>query len=691
MTEPAPTVESETDFGSGDAASARRWISEIELAERHETKWRKAGELVIRRYKDERPNEKQALNPARKFSILWSNVQTLGPAVYARTPKCVVSRRFKDEDPVARQASEVLERAVNYSLEEYDFDELMCSARLDYLLPGRGTVWVRYQPELAPGQDPESADPEVTDASEDPPSQEVTYERVLCDHVSWNDFLTNPAREWAEVRWVARRVFMTREELVERFGDKGKRCPLDWEAKANTPEQDEQFRKAIVYEIWDKPSGQAIWINKAFSTDVLDTRPDPLNLTGFFPCPRPLLATLGPDSLIPVPDYVLYQDQAQELDELTGRIGTLTDALRLVGFYAAKDGQKLQNVFGRDKNNTLIPVESWAEFSAGGGVKGMLEWVPIDMAVQCLEGCFNARAKIVEDIYQITGISDIMRGDTDPLETAAAQKLKGQWGSLRVRDRQKELARFARDICRIKGEIISEFFSPETLKKMTNLQMFDSPEQKQQVQAQLQQQAQMAQQQAAMAQQQGGQPPPQPQPPSVQVQKMLADPTWAEVMQLLRDNAMRSFRIDIETDSTIDPNDEAEKQAATEFVTAIGTLIGQAKQAPPPLYPLLGETIKFLARRYRAGRELEEVIDQTVEALQQMPPPSDQQPQGDPTALPVAQTEQQTESIKQQGESQRMQMQAQMQRESMPLEMLKEQNKVVALQRDPQPQVVSQQ
>ena len=93
----------------------------------------------------------------------------------------------------------------------------------------------------------------------------------------------------------------------------------------------------------------------------------------------------------------------------------------------------------------MVPVQSMASWSERGGFKGLVEWMPIDMVATTLKECIDTRKQILEDIYQITGMSDIIRGMSDPRETATAQQMKGNWGSLRVRDKQKELARFARE------------------------------------------------------------------------------------------------------------------------------------------------------------------------------------------------------------------------------------------------------
>ena len=218
----------------------------------------------------------------------------------------------------------------------------------------------------------------------------------------------------------------------------------------------------------------------------------------------------------------------------------------------------------------------------------------------------------------MTGIANIMRGDTDPEETAAAQRIKANWGSSRVRDRQKELARFARDVLRIMGQVIAAKFSPETLAGMSNIQLAPSPEAKAGLAAQLQAQAQQSQLLAARAQAMGQPPPPPFQLPGAAL-ALLDQPSWAEVMGLLRDNTLRAFRIDIETDSTIEPDDQDEKRRRIEFIQAVGEYVSRsmpALQLAPAMTPVIAEGLKFLVRGFRVGREMEETIDKALGQLQ---------------------------------------------------------------------------
>ena len=277
------------------------------------------------------------------------------------------------------------------------------------------------------------------------------------------------------------------------------------------------------------------------------------------------------------------------------------------GFYAGTENGKLTDLLAAE-TNTLVPIDSWAALADKGGMAGVVQWFPVDMVAGVLKSCIETRQQMLEDVFQITGIADIMRGDTDPDETASAQQIKATWGSSRVRDKQRELSRFARDLLRIMGEVVAQKFSTDTLTRMTGVQLLPSPAVKQALISQ-------AQMQAAAARVPGA-PPFQLDP---ELARMLNQPTWAEIEVVLRDNAARTFRIEIETDSTIEPNDQDEKQRRVEFVQAVGLYLEKTLsvvQLAPEMLPVVVEGLKFLVRGFRVGREMEDVVDQALDQLQ---------------------------------------------------------------------------
>lgn len=620
------------------------WQQELERAQRYFKSWHDRCAKIEKIYLDQSDQMSAA---KRRFPMLWANTAVLQPAVYARVPQPVVERRFKDADPVARIASEIVERNLAYTGEEADLDSIMRAVRDDFLLCARGTVWLRYEADfepldmgVAPSNLPVGGLPGEMGAA----LETIADERVCIDYVHWSDFLHSPARRWKDVTWVARRVPMSGEEMEKRFG---REAMVSGAAEAagsckgeSQAERAENEGKTHVWEIWCKSENYTVWIADG-SPVALEVSEPPLELTHFWPCPRPAYGTRSTSSLIPVPDYVYYQQQCDEIDLLTRRINKLTDQLRLKVFYPSGDGAvspAIEKAMRPENDMVMVPIPEWAAFTDKGGSKAVVT-LPIDEVQKVIVACMAARKQLIEDVYQITGISDIVRGDTQASETATAQRIKSQWGSIRIRDRQAELARFARDIVRLAGEIICDQFQPETLMLVSGIKL-PSMAEKQQVQMQMQQ-IEMAAGQAAIRAQQMGQPAqslPEMAAPEVppQLQQMMAQPSIDEVVLLLRNDSIRGFQIDIETDSTIEPDEDAEKQRRMEFVQMVGGFMQQAgamAQQNPMLVPVMVETLLFAARGFRAGRQLESMLEQVGAQLSEAASAPKPEPQPSPAEM----------------------------------------------------------
>lgn len=101
------------------------------------------------------------------------------------------------------------------------------------------------------------------------------------------------------------------------------------------------------------------------------------------------------------------------------------------------------------------------------------------------------------------------------------------------------------------------------------------------------------------------------------------------VMRLLRNNALRRFRIDIEADSTVAGDESQEKQdraALIESLTKLMETWGPIVTAQPIMAPLAAELMMFGVRAFRVGRSLETIIEETADkfmaaAGQPKPPP----------------------------------------------------------------------
>jgi hypothetical protein len=469
------TIEERKDLGTEPNAIWRFWNSQLKLAERTDEDWIKRGRQAVDRYRDERDQNEAR---ASKYNVLWSNVETLKPVLYGRTPEPDVARRHKDQhDAVASLGAQILETALDYENDIEEFDAVMQQVVEDRLLPGRGVARVFYEPEF--GEEEEDQDAEPDEEGNQPTFQSVTNERAPVRYVFWEDYRETPARTEGEIWWKAYRVFMTRDELVERFGSEiGKKVTLDYTpsgvhavaSEAQWGPLADMFKKATVWEIWDRKRKEAVWIAKAWSDAPLDSQDDPLELPDFFPSPPALRATTTNEQRVSVNDYVEYQDQAMELDTLTARIDRLTRALKVSGVYAGSEKMTLQQLVDDSSENKLIPVEDWTGFAGDkGGLNGLIQWLPVEQIARVLIQLYDARERTLRIIYQTTGIADILRGETNPIETLGAQQLKTQFATRRITRAQKDVARFARDLLRLKGAVMARHFMPETLSRMSGL------------------------------------------------------------------------------------------------------------------------------------------------------------------------------------------------------------------------------
>ena len=622
-----------TKAATGDERTSLQaeWCDEIDRYEQEAEKWTKRAKDTIKRYKDDRDRADTRV----RFNILWSNVQVLKPALYSQDPIPRVERRFRDRNPVARVAADILDRALAYEIECQPYGDTMRECVHDRLLPGRGTAWVRYVPHFrdvaAADKDTAGTGAQVTDDSETDlaeQEQELLYEEAVPDYVHWEDFGHTFARTWEELRAVWRRVYMSRKELIDRFGAKvGKSITLDYSPWADKDDRTSdkktaQMKKAVIFEIWDKEEKKVYWIHKD-AEGVLDERDDPLGLEDFFPCPMPMFANLANDTLIPQPDYMQYQDQALELDELTGRIANISKNIKVAGAYDGRV-EALGRILAEGVENKLIPVTQWSGFAERGGLKGAMDLLPTREMAQTLTELYGAREKTKQDLYEVTGISDIIRGFSSGVsKTATEQQIKSQFANLRLSDSQREVARFARDLLRIMGQVIAFHFSQTTIGMMTGVKLLTQEEkqraeQMQQEQTQQFQQLQQQHQVAAQQAQQAGQPPPpfSAQPPQLppEVMKAMQQPTWDEVMALFRDSANFGFNIEIETDSTISTDEKADKEATTELLASIGQFAqgtAIAVQGGLITMPVAQAILVSSIRKHRFSKEVEEAIEQS--------------------------------------------------------------------------------
>jgi len=595
------TNDASDDHAVAETGDSGPWLKDIEDAEKAFEQYQEKCDNIDKLYAN--LEQLAGVSTDREMQVFWANLEVLKPSIYARAPVPVVVPRYKDQRELPRVASQLLERNLATSFEMEDIDQTMLQLRDDLATNARGAPWLRYETEGGGAN-----------------GEQYYSEKVCYDHVDRCDFLHEPARKWKEVGWVARRSWLTKEQGDRRFpGKKFGESASFVVTENDTDDEYKREKKAPVWEIWSKTRRKVVWVTSGIE-ETLDEQLPYLNLRDFYPCPRPAYGTTQRRSLIPVPDFLQYKDQLEEINELTARISALSEALRMKGFYAGGVddlSDAIESAIRNIENNAiLIPVPNMAAMG-GASLKDSIIWLPVREVAETVQALLALRKEVIADVYEITGLSDIMRGATDPNETLGAQQLKSQYGSVRIRDRQSELVRIARDMARMAGEIMSENFKPETLLMNAQMELPTEADIEQQIQA-----AAADPNNVAMALQ-------NPQAAQQLIQEARETVTIDKIVALFRSERVRPFALDIETDSTIQPDENADKQRRAEFLTALGNTMAQMApmvQAQPQTAGFAGEILKFAIAPFRAGRELEQAVDDFVEQMKQFSQPEQEQP-----------------------------------------------------------------
>ena len=629
------------DASPGDVV--KRWDKELELSAKKDTLWTKDVEESINVYRNQgNQTDTSTENRKRKetFNILWANIETKRATLYNNPPRPDIRRRWRDESPVGKAISELLERCVAFTFDASNFDGAMISGVNDMLVTGRGVTRVRHVPTMSEEID-ELGNP-VLDEDEQP-VEKVDYQEVQFQQVQWDKYRNGPGRSWEEIPWIAFLHEPTKDQAEKKWPEFYE--DLDYSVNDNGYESESGgstsnktdnsemtvFSTTEVWEIWDKDSKQVIWYAPSHKKSVLEVSEDPMELAGFFPIPEPMYAIESSTDYVPVTEYSMYETMAKELETITNRIIVIMKGLKVRGIYDSRISE-LENLFD-ESDNGFIPAGNSMAIIEKGGLQDAIWMLPIETIVNTLIQLYQFRQALLAQIYEVTGISDIMRGNTNPNETLGAQKIKANFGNQRTQTQQTRVQIYARDIIRISVDIISGF-SRETLSIMSGLK-FPTKEEKEQVLFQAQQ----------LQQQQ------QPIPP--QIKEVLEKPSWEEIEEVLQSDIHREFLIDVETNSTIAADEEEDKRSSAELLSAISGYFQQtgplvtAGVLPPEVAKAM---LLHFVRKMRMGREVEDELQKLGEGGQQKGPDPEQQ---------AAQAQAQADQQKNQAEMQMKQMEIQ--------------------------------
>jgi len=625
------------------------WTTELKDSEKMLRHFRKIGDIATKEYVDDRQNVESSWF---KLNLFNANINTLKSMLYGKLPTVDVERKFSDQDDdVARVASQILQRVLEQDIQANgeEYDTVLRGVLEDRLVPGLGCAVVRYDSAIGTKTVIDSkvvVDEETGETSIEEIEVEQEYlewEDAETNYHYWGDICWSWCRNWSEMRWVAFRSYLTKEAAEKRFGkkkaDKLKYKKIDPSASDEDQgdDTDSDFvSKAEIWEIWDKESQQVFWFQQG-QLGVLDKQDDPLDLEGFFPCPPFFVSNTTTSLYVPTSDYWMAKDLYREINRLESRIATITEAVRVTGVYdKQQDGvQRMLKEAGSD--NQLIPVDNWAMFAEKGGMKGVIDWFPVGEVAGVLNQLVAQRDDQIALLYQVTGMSDILRGAASQSGVSATeQELKAKFSSIRVQALQDSFAKFVSDLMQLKAEIICKHYEPETIVAQAN------------------------------------------------VQNMLAEDQQyvPQAIQLLKNPESMYFRVTIKPES-VAMVDFAKKQAErTEYIQALGFFLQSATPViteEPSTAPFMMKLMKWGLAGFKGSEEIEGVIDAAIEQLERQPP----QPKQDPK-MQAEQAKAQAEMAKLQGQMQLEQQKHQADMQKLTMERQHDQEKFMFQMREQQ-------
>lgn len=568
------------EFPKTPQGQYKRWNAEFAAARPKIKKWHKEGDKTVREYLGKLatspPDEGGIEEMNYKLNLFHSNVSTLMAMLYGNTPKVEVDRSFADaKDDVGRVASMMASRVLNQDIQSpgATIINVLRQALEDRLLPGMGSARCKYDYTSKTKLTPAILDPETgEELAPEVEEEEITKEWVDIIYTHWKDTLWSPCRTYDELRWKAFRSYMYYPELEKRFGEElARRIPLSSKGPFNpsdTDSRDEDAdprQQAEVWEIWSKEDKKVFWYVEGF-TEILDEQDDPLQLKQFWPDPPPLIANTTTSKWMPRSDYAIAQDLYIQINELETRLAILTRACKLVGVYD-KSQEGIKRVFNEGLENDLIPVDNWAAFAEKGGVKGVIDWIPLESVVETINQLQLRQQTKMQQLYEVTGMSDILRGVAQKYEAAATSETKAQFASIRVQALQDEFARFAGDLQSIKLEIMQRHFDPYCFIKQSNVEN-------------------------------------------------TSDAQYAEeAIKLLQDPEAAQWRVKIRPETLAQADYAQLKQTRGEYITSVATYMQSAAplaQLDKAIVPTLLELLQWGLAGFKGSNEIEGVMDKAI-------------------------------------------------------------------------------
>lgn len=610
------------------------WKSRIDAAKEGPRKaWVEDSDAAYKEYlADVTKSDKGTRTREDRFPIYWSSIKTYMPMIYSRPGVPVAEKQFDDlDDNLARLACVALERAAKYAIKPPSFHRAMIATRDAFLHSGKAAPRIVFHSEITDEPvkvyytqqqmvDPQSQQPFsiwVNDRGEpltedveliqdeagyylESATEKLEKVEVIADPVYRMDYLHNPdARNEEEIWWKGYRACLDSHEFREKFGEEALES-VQAEDKRQDEEQEDKAKYAAryaVWEIWDKRKKRVLFVPEngtKILTPVAGNESDPYELAGFFPSPAFIIGTVGDKHFWPVPDYIQLQSLVEQLHALYRRLRILIRAVRRRGLYDSQipELQALEDALDEAE---YIGVENFKELIGDGGLEAIVKHFPTNELSSAIVETVSVSEQLEAKLDQLYGIPDIVRGSSDPNETASAQQQKGHYLSLRSSNPAEMMQELVRETVELMVDLMFKRFPESKLEQVCGVP-FWKEEDKQ---------------------------------------------YWPQVLALCRDDQDRKIRVNIQTDSTITANRNAEVEQKNFLAKTVFegiSAMAAAGQQVPEMVPVAAEALMLVIQGAAHGKQVEDKMRQALEQMMQPKPPEQAPP--DP-AIVKAQIEQQ--------------------------------------------------
>lgn len=538
-------------------------------------------------------------------------------------------------DGVGATAALLKERLAKNLVKTFDFFDVLCAARDDFLATNFGQVRGYYERDevkervkdrlqIVQMQDGSqqlvNAAGEViendevfeddegffvyTDQVVDVENERVCLEPVLYEHVR----IDPQCRRWNRCKRLSFDLYFSKPEFIEIFGKDAFR-KLSMAERERDEEAWSKCQSIKVIEYWDDYAKETKWVpenGEEFITPKgyylpeeveegelyeLQTLNGIYNLHKFFPTPPPLMMNSPTDHFWPIPEFHQLNDILEEVHTLFARMMAVTRAIRArLLFDNNVDGLQAALNEATDGDAFGVPNLGQALAGVGGTLDNVTQYINVQPLIESLASMYTALDQRLNTLYRLTGTSDLLQGleaEKQRDRTLGEAQMLEKYAQNQLAEPQRKMQEFVRDCYELLTEMALKNFKESSLDQYML---------------------------------------PQTLPPEHQQR-------YRAAIGLLKSDSKR-FRIELETDSTLAINENYDKAMRSELVqimTESLERVANIAQGNPSLVAINLQALKYLVQGHRQGKmfqneittAIDSVIKQAEEAAQNAQPPFD--------------------------------------------------------------------